>query len=359
MKIILATHKTSQRLGVSKYFYLLGKYLTELGVEVRIIVDSQEGVPIVQDVFPEADIVVLNPESTTAINTAQYCWNLSRYLTEHLEFDILHCGHVLPFFYLMRRNRKPVIFQPFGNELFTLAGRGISRWYCRIAQPVLRYCGEKSDILLSEGEFQHQDMCRWYPKARGLRVLPVGVDMSAVSPKSDYEAGKPFRFLAVNSLLPYEGMEELIRAFWHVYTRHNEAQLTIVGAGPLAEKLKQMANGFPVSFLKNISEYELSILYEESDAFVCTTEETDFQMGVLEAMSFGLPVLCRDAVWLPDGILRFSRDVGDLSSKMADILLSTPARRHRMANEGLESIKPYDSSCVAKEAVKIYEEVLR
>ena len=153
MKVVLATHKTDQYLGVNKYFYLLGKYLRKLGVKVLIVVDSPKGMGIVKELCGDIDVQVLGPTVTNPVDTLRYCRNLSWYLTG-CEHNILHCGHVLPYFYLTNKNRQAVVFQPFGNELFTLSGRGMNPLYCKLAQPILRSCGEKADVLLAEGEFQ-------------------------------------------------------------------------------------------------------------------------------------------------------------------------------------------------------------
>lgn len=356
MRVVLATHKTNQWLGVNKYFYLLGKYLARLGVDVRIVVDAPEGCLAVREICGgSVEVVLLFPTAVGVLKTARYCWNLSRYLASHRDFDILHCGHVLPFFYLMRRQRKPVVFQPFGNELFTLAGRGMSKWYCRLGQPILRYCGDHSSVLLSEGKFQNEEIKRYYPEAKRLAILPVGVDINAFKPKENHGAGKHFQFLAVNSLLPYEGMDDLISAFRTLNSGCNK--LVIVGTGSEENKLRKMADGLPVRFRKELSENELRALYAGSDAFICTTHETDVQMGVLEAMASGLPVLSRKADWLPKSVGKF-RNKTELMMKMVMIASTSAPKRLEIAEKGLKEVGQYGFTNIAEKAVKIYEELL-
>jgi len=285
VKVVLATHRTNQWLGVNKYFYLLGKYLSKLGVEVTIVVDSMKGATAVRESCdittallnsisrkPRIRTVYIPPTAINPIATLRYCRNLSNYLASNRDFDILHCDHILPYAYLKRewyvertvsgktmtyyrRRRKPVVFQPFGNELFTLAGRGMNRLYCKMAQPVLRFCGENADVLLAEGEFQIEEMNTYYPKAKRIEVLSVGVENMVQ--KKNYASGSQFQFLAVNSLLPYEGMDDLLDAFRAL---NSSCDLVIVGSGSEEARLKRRANGMRVKFLKNISERDLYLI---------------------------------------------------------------------------------------------------
>ena len=353
MKVMLATHRTNQWLGVNKYFYLLGKYLARLGVEVNIIVDSMGGYDAVREICGDSvDIVTLGPTALGPISTARYCRNVANYLEGHQDFDVLHCGHVVPFFYLAAKKRHPVVFQPFGNELFTLAGDGLNSWYCWMAQFVLRYCGEHADVLLAEGEFQLEEMRQYYPGVRRLEVLPVGVDTEDMVPKDHHRDGA-FRFLAVNSLLTYEGMDDLIRAFREacVWT---DARLVIVGSGSEGERLRKMAVALPVEFREGLSETELEVQYVRSDAFVCTTHERDMQMGVLEAMASGLPVIARDARWLPDSVIRFN-GFTELRDEMIGLMATLPRKRREVAEKGLEEVRQYSFTRIAEKALEIYE----
>lgn len=344
MRVVIATHNTPQWLGINKYFYMLAKYLK--GVDVSIVVDSPVGRDKVAEIC-DVPVTVLSPVATGGMATMRYCWNLGKYLKGQ-DFDILHCGHVLPFFYLMNRKHRPVVFQPFGNEAFTLAGRGMNATYCKLIQPIVRYCAHKSTVVVSEGLFQDNDMRKFYPSIRNLDYLPVGVDTKTT--KSNYETGQRFKFLTVNSLLPYEGLPELIEAFKKMVFDHS-ADLTIVGTGPLESTLKAQADGFPVKFLSNIPEEQLSNLYRDSDCFVCTSHESDVQMGVLESLASGLPVISREEAWLPESVIRFKDNLAERMAMMAEI---TSEYRASIGARGIEDSKRYSFTTIAEQALRIY-----
>ena len=352
MRVVLATHRTNEWLGVNKYFYLLGKYLARLGVDVKIIVDSVRGREMVREITEDVEVVRRGPMVRGLWSTVMYSDDLAEYLRK-IDFDVLHCGHVLPFFYLTYTERKPVVFQPFGNELFTLAGRGLNRWYCRMTQPVLRFCAECSDVVVSEGSFQTKDMVRFYPGMRNLCVLPVGVETNG--PVCVGRDSEVFTFLAVNSLVPYEGMGELIKAFLRVYDVI-DCRLIIVGTGSEEDRLKKMSVDVPVEFRQGVSEAVLRGLYLISDAFVCTTHETDMQMGVLEAMASGLPVISRKAGWLPDSVIQF--EDSNLAEKMVSLMGEPIPHRTERGEKGLEEVKQYSFTGIAQKALEIYKGVV-
>ena len=195
---------------------------------------------------------------------------------------------------------------------------------------------------------------RFYPGMKKLWALPVGVETDG--PVCTMRDGEVFTFLAVNSLLPYEGMDELIKAFGRV-SQVTDCRLIIVGSGSEEDRLKKMAVEMPVEFRQSVPEAVLRGLYLTSDAFVCTTHETDMQMGVLEAMAFGLPVISRKADWLPSSVMQF-RD-SDLAEKMASLASQPCPHRTERGEKGLEEVRQYSFTGIAQKALEIYKELLR
>ena len=367
MRVVIAVHGTERYSGIPKYSYLLALALAKKGIDVKVVMDSPLGQQqlsglCTNGVTPET--TVIGPPVRDFLSTAQFSLNLSRYLSENTEFDILHTTHVTPFFYLLRRNRKKVVFQPFGNELFTLAGRGLNSLYCKLTQPILRLCGNRADALVSEGEFQHADMAKWYKRPESdLRVLPLGIDLPSLPTKRAYARRDVVRFLSINGLYKYERMDLLIHSLKMAYRvlewfgLSGNLSLTIVGVGPMESSLKRMAAGFPIRFMKNLSEMALGELYLESDVFVCASRETDYQMGVLEAMAVGLPILsATHREWLPPEAIQVEPD--KLAGAMVT-MATWPSEKAAKVGEAMHRVaQRFSFDKVADMAIKIYEELL-
>ncbi len=360
MKVTFATHGAQQRLGIAKYFCLLANQLRRQDVDVAIVIDTPEGKPVVDELCPGAEVHVVGPAAIDPGTTLRFAWNVAKFLDKS-DTDIVHAGHVIPFFYLMTGN-KPVLFQPFGNELFTLSGKGMNPLYCAMARPILKYCAEHADVLAAEGDFQVPDMKRWYPAAQQIRILPVGVDTTRTRRKTDYSVGDHFEFLVVNSLHPWERIDTIIKALPLVLQEYPGARVCIVGWGPEEDRLKGMARDLPVTFLKNISEETLYNLYRMSDAFVCTTAETDMQMGVLEAMASGLPVISVQREWLPSAGITYNDNSSypemHLASAMLTMARYSPQTRAKIGWSHIEYTRSFEFPAVARKALEIYREML-
>ncbi len=368
MKVVFAAHGTDKPFGISKYFSLLARELYRLGVDVEIIVDSEIGLTLIKTwcgLGPE--LTVLPYLARGSRGTAEYALRLSMHLKGRSDFDILHTGHVTPFFYLMQPHHKPVVYQPFGNELFTLVGKGFSPAHCAVGQPVLRYCAHQASVVVSEGDFQEPEMHKFYPKMKKLDVLPVGVDVAYAKKKTDYNTNGAFKFLSVNSLDPYEGMDMLLDAFSSAcsYCAAHSLKMTIVGGGKLEDFLKEKARALelPVLFKKHIPEEELLELYATADALVCPTEETDFQMGVLEAMAAGLPVITTAASWVPTSCTTFANDVDatrrrHLTRAMLTMVQTSTAQRATIGHVEQADVQAYDFAVIARKAISIYKELM-
>lgn len=91
-------------------------------------------------------------------------------------------------------------------------------------------------------------------------------------------------FLMVSRLMPYKNVDVVVEA-----VRMTGHRLIVVGTGPDEDRLRTLS-GSTVSFLGSVSEDELRYLYSACAGLVAVGHE-DFGLSVLEANSFGKPVL--------------------------------------------------------------------
>ncbi|MCP4799771.1 MAG: glycosyltransferase, partial [bacterium] len=137
-----------------------------------------------------------------------------------------------------------------------------------------------------------------------VKVIPFGIDISAFSAGGN--AGKgPLLF--VGRLVYYKGIEVLLEAV----TRIPEAELVIVGDGPLKEQLKRkiVKSGLSdrVQLLGDISNAKLKTIVNESGALVLpsTHKSETFGLVQLEAMASSIPVISTN---LPTGVATVNID---------------------------------------------------
>jgi glycosyltransferase involved in cell wall biosynthesis len=362
MKVVLTLYGASGYSGLPKYFYFLAKHLELNGVETEVLVDSQDRVGKLREVNQLSKVTVISPPVTGMLSKAIFSLNVARYLA-HKDFDILHSCDVIPYFYLMLPQRRPVVFQPFSSELFQLGDHDIRR----IFYFVLRYCGQKSEALAVVGEWQREQTIRDYGVDKSKTfVLPVCIDIDFVRSQTGEREdirnrmGIPldkFVVLSVNILLPCKDIGTLIESMVGV----PNALLVVVSDGPEADNLHKQAIELGlrdrVMFTGKVPEKELYDYYAMADVFVSPTLLDGSSMGIMEAEVFGLPIVSTHQEFLINGN---GYIVPEKSPReMAEAIQKVRAGdKVVMGDKSREIVKQYDFKKIAKDAIAKYEELL-
>jgi len=106
---------------------------------------------------------------------------------------------------------------------------------------------------------------------------------------------KDFIFINVAFLNPNKKQPMLIKAFYQAFQKKNDVKLIIVGNGPEFDNLKKLIEELHME--KQIILYgranreEIKKLYQQSNAFVLSSQYETFGVVVIEAMACGLPAI--------------------------------------------------------------------
>jgi glycosyltransferase involved in cell wall biosynthesis len=164
------------------------------------------------------------------------------------------------------QKRLPAPLRP----LFTLNAHHSREWDFNSAQRV--------DEFIANSGFVAQRIRTYYRRASTIIYPPVDTSRGYVSTEHDDY------FVCVARLVPNKRIELLIEA-----CNLMRLNLVIVGAGPERKRLEAVA-GDTIRFLGRVDEAELSRLYTQARAFLFAAEE-DFGIALVEAQSYGLPVI--------------------------------------------------------------------
>lgn len=167
------------------------------------------------------------------------------------------------------------------------------------------------DLALGDSEFNRRDLESYgfAPTA----VLPVVPDFSHLDLPSDTALAGQFdddwvNILFVGRFVPNKKPEDLVR-FFHAYKRlHNQkARLILAGShagfdGYLAQVQGLIARlgVTDVHILGQISDGELTALYDVADVFLCASEHEGFCVPLLEAFHKEVPVIAYAATAVPE-----------------------------------------------------------
>jgi glycosyltransferase involved in cell wall biosynthesis len=174
----------------------------------------------------------------------------------------------------------------------------------QLLSPFVRRMLRRADRVIVSTPF-HQERS---PFLRDLGdrcvVVPFGIDVDAYETLSQKEERMvaelreqlgPFA-LMVGRLVPYKGVDVLVRAM-----PHSKGQLVIAGDGPMGEDLRQLARETRVSkrvqFMGDVSWTRLKMLLHASEFVVLPSVSSSETFGIfqLEAMACGKAIVNTDA----------------------------------------------------------------
>jgi poly(glycerol-phosphate) alpha-glucosyltransferase len=218
-------------------------------------------------------------------------------------------------------------------------------------------------------------------RAYGLRnpicVLPNGVDLPrdkgqvpAAWAHAVGEGRKTLLFLG--RLHPKKGLVNLVRA-WNGVQRDGAARdwaLVIAGwdQGRHERELKSLAQelglGRSVCFAGPQFNRDKAATFASADAFVLPSLSEGLPMAVLEAWSYGLPVIMTPQCNLPEGLaadaaLRIGSSPADIADGLRRLFAMAEGDRREMGKRGRRLVEErFAWPCIAEEMKAVYEWVL-
>jgi glycosyltransferase involved in cell wall biosynthesis len=170
-----------------------------------------------------------------------------------------------------------------------------------------------------------------------IAVVRPGAVADRLPPRLPRRPDRPPRLLAVGSLIPRKGHDELLRALAPL--RRTPWRLTLIGAPrdeDYARRLRLLARALGladrVSMPGAVAPARLPGQYARSDLFVLPSRHEGFGIAFVEALAHGLPVVARHseavaealpaaAAWLPE-----DAPAQTLTALLRPLLLRRPTR---------------------------------
>ena len=192
------------------------------------------------------------------------------------------------------------------------------------------------DLALGDSEFNRREL-----EALGFSptaVLPVVPDFSHLDVEPDARVYDAFdddctNILFVGRLIPNKRPDQLIRYF-HAYQRLCNPRARLILAGSHAHFESYLAQlhmlvaqlgARNVHILGQVTNEELTALYDVADLFLCASEHEGFCVPIVEAFYKRVPVLAYASTAVPatmdgGGVLFETRDPLDVASLMEGVL---------------------------------------
>ncbi|MBU3897188.1 MAG: glycosyltransferase [Nanoarchaeota archaeon] len=234
-------------------------------------------------------------------------------------------------------------------------GKNITK---KIAAKYVKWFHNRADIVISPSKSIEKEL-RIYGVKKPIRVISTGVDFKIKNRKQNIN--KIPIILHVGRLCKEKEVDVIIK----VLKKIEKGNLIITSKGPDEERLKSIVKKLEltkrVKFTGYISDKHRDILYKKADMFISASSSETQGLVVLEAMSYGCPVIVRNARGFNDivknnvnGIL-FNKDA-EIPSKI-DMVLNSKFRKKIIKN-GYETVKEYSMENTIDKIENLYKKLI-
>ncbi|MGI8854805.1 MAG: glycosyltransferase family 4 protein [Thermomicrobiales bacterium] len=239
-----------------------------------------------------------------------------------------------------------------------------TRWSVRAARRVIAVSAATRDDLVA----------MLGAPATKIAVVHHGVRTVACLPESDRRATlehlgitQPY-VLFVGTVQPRKNLQRLIRAFAQIVAAGLPHRLVIAGrmgwlTEPIRAEVAALSLTDRIHFAGYVPDDDLPALYRGADAFAFPSLYEGFGMPVLEALSYGVPVVASNSTSLPEivgdaGVLVDPLDEAAIGAALVRVLTDATLRA-RLAVAGPERAAHFTWQQCARETLAVVEGAAR
>jgi glycosyltransferase involved in cell wall biosynthesis len=224
---------------------------------------------------------------------------------------------------------------------------------------------KSADHLIFTSKNTYQDVVRIFGKVSNSTVIPLAVDEPIAIdkiPKINY----PFSyFFCVGRRRPHKNTEGIIKAFASM-SKSSDTHLVFGGRQDIhdAQYLK-LANDLGITnrvhFTGYLSQVQLAAHYQSAIALVFPSLYEGFGLPILEAMSYGCPVITSNVASMPEvagnaAMFVDPCDNSNLANAMNALRLDS-GLRNELTFKGLERAKQFSWKKTADQTRNVYEQL--
>ena len=371
MKIVYCLAGLFNSGGMERIITNKANYLATKGYDIAIVTTEQKG----RDVFfrlhqniKTYDLGInYSDDATKDILSKTFGFLVKKYkhhcrlgkLLKQLSPDIVIStfGTEVSFLHKICDGSKKILEIHF-SKFFRLQynRRGLWRWvdkYRSLQDEKLVSCYDKFVVLTYEDKSYWGDL-------PNIEVIPnFVVSIPEIKSKSRNKV-----CFAVGRLSYQKGFDRLIKAWKIVYERCPDWQLQIYGSGELYDALKNMIieDNLAERVRINPPTSQIGVVYQIASVFLLTSHYEGLPMVLLEAFSYGLPVVsfackCGPRDLIEDGVNGFLIPEGDIDSfadKVA-MILGDEKLREQMGDAAYQSAMKYTEDKVMAKWIHLFE----
>ena len=260
------------------------------------------------------------------------------------------------FLILCKTFKKKIILQTHGADFFEYYSS------CNIiSKCFIKHFFTVPDLVIVLSQQRGNEYSAIF-KTNKISVVPNFVSVPKGMKKSDRGTRK-IQLLTLGRVGDRKGTGDLIKIFSKL--NYENVILKIGGDGDNG-KFRKMINerGLKdyIKLLGWVEHENKTVLLENSDIFILPSYQEDLPMAILEAMSYGLPILSTNVAGIPslvehgyNGYLVEPGDIDDCVDKLTE-LINDSRLRQKFGENSLQIIKRrFEKSIVEKQIQEVYD----
>ncbi|MGH8217305.1 MAG: glycosyltransferase [Steroidobacteraceae bacterium] len=312
-------------------------------------------------------------------------------LARQKPFDLINTHFAVPTgpvgHFLARRLAVPNILSVHGGDLYDPSKSSSPHRHALLRRAVA-YLLRRAAAVVAQSRDTAANVERIYGVRRPIERIALGIERPPLLPErpapgeASGEAGgaaaAPYRgalgiperaivLVTIGRVVARKASEQLPRML--AAAQRPDLYLLIVGDGPRLASVRTIAAELGVTdrirFLGQVTEAEKRRALAASDLFVSTSQHEGFGLVFLEAMAFGLPIVCYDRGGQTDFLSTPTTGsvvrLNDLEAFTAAVreLAASPERRAAIRCDNLAAVEEFFVDRCAERYEAIFERVLR
>ena len=306
----------------------------------------------------------------------------SRYVRELLDWkpDIIHSQCEFSTFFLARKIAETLdvpLVHTYHTvyEDYTHYFSPIRKWGRQTVAALTRWITARTDCVIAPTE-KVRHLLEGYGVQAPVHVVPTGIDLrkfTAPVPevrlrelRRELDIPEDHLILAcIGRLAEEKNISEVLRCF--ARCRHDAPiTLLLVGGGPYREELEKEAQelelGASAVFTGMVPPQQVAEYYHLGDLFVSASTSETQGLTYIEALSSGLPALCRADECL-EGVVENGKNGWQYESEeeFQTLLLrfaASPELRQQVHQGAVESAAKFSAEVFAQRVEKVYQDLL-
>jgi glycosyltransferase involved in cell wall biosynthesis len=287
-------------------------------------------------------------------------------------FDVINTHFALPTgplgSWLSRRLDIPNVLSVHGGDLFDPSKKTSPHRHATL-RAVVAHLLRRADVVVAQSRDTARNVAQIYGVDRSVELIPLGIDKpplaEGVAQRSEFNIpADAFVLVTAGRIVARKACTQLIDTL----TAVSGAVLLIIGDGPDAAAVMRRAVECNVAHRVRMLGYVTDAVkyraYQVADVFVSTSQHEGFGLVFLEAMAFGLPIVCYDRGGQTDFLstpatghvvpLNDARAFNDAVRALRD----SPQRREEIRRSNLLRVEDYFIGRCAERYERVFERAI-